>query len=69
MVTSVFLYIDSATSQRIPTRGAPTSGGTTVTLNVVSISNNYSELVGDLIITPGPGRPRAVARTGNREAR
>jgi Domain of unknown function (DUF4436) len=54
MVTTVVLYVDGATSQRIPVHGAPTSGGTTVTLDVVSISSNYSELVGDLIIRPGP---------------
>jgi Domain of unknown function (DUF4436) len=55
MLTSVVLYVDGAGSQRIPTRGAPASGGTTVTLDVVSIKNDYSELVGDLIIRPGPG--------------
>ena len=54
MVTSVVLYIDGAASQRIPAHGTPTSGGTTVTLDAVSISNNYRELVGDLIIKPGP---------------
>ncbi|MGO9031619.1 DUF4436 domain-containing protein [Mycobacterium sp.] len=54
MVTTVVLYVDGAASQRIPAHGAPTSAGTTVTLDVVSISNNYSELVGDLIIKPGP---------------
>jgi Domain of unknown function (DUF4436) len=54
MVTSVALYVDGIASQRIPTHGAPTSGGTTVTLDVVSISKTYSELVGDLIIKPGP---------------
>jgi Domain of unknown function (DUF4436) len=54
MVTTVVLYVDGATSQRSPVHGAPTSGGTTVTLDVVSISSNYSELVGDLIIRPGP---------------
>jgi hypothetical protein len=54
MITSVVLYINGAASQRIPVHGAPTSGGTTVTLDVVSISSNYSELVGDLIIRPGP---------------
>ena len=54
MITSVVLYVDGAASQRIPVHGAPTSAGTTVTLDVVSISNNYSELVGDLIIRPGP---------------
>jgi Domain of unknown function (DUF4436) len=54
MVTTVVLYVDGVASQRIPAHGAPTSAGTTVTLDVVSISNNYSELVGDLIIKPGP---------------
>jgi hypothetical protein len=54
MVTTVVLYVDGAASQRIPAHGAPASAGTTVTLDVVSISNNYSELVGDLIIRPGP---------------
>lgn len=54
MLTSVVLYVDGAASQRIPIHGAPTSGGTTVTLDVVSISNTYNELVGDLIIRPGP---------------
>jgi hypothetical protein len=54
MVTTVVLYVDGATSQRIPAHGAPTSAGTTVTLDVVSISNTYNELVGDLIIKPGP---------------
>jgi Domain of unknown function (DUF4436) len=54
MITSVILYVDGAASQRIPTHGAPTSGGTTVTLNLVSISNDYSQLVGDLVIRPGP---------------
>jgi hypothetical protein len=54
MATSVVLYINGSASQRIPAHGAPTSGGTTVTLDVVSISSNYSELVGDLIIRPGP---------------
>jgi Domain of unknown function (DUF4436) len=55
MTTTVVLYIDSTASQRIPAQGAPTSDGTTVTLDVVSISSNYSELVGDLIVKPGPG--------------
>ena len=54
MITTVVLYVEGAASQRIPAHGAPTSGGTTVSLDVVSISNNYSELVGDLIIRPGP---------------
>lgn len=54
MITSVILYVDGAASQRIPTHGAPASGGTTVTMNLVSISNDYSQLVGDLVIRPGP---------------
>ena len=54
MITSVVLYINGSASQHIPVHGAPTSGGTTVTLDVVSISSNYSELVGNLIIRPGP---------------
>jgi Domain of unknown function (DUF4436) len=54
MITSVVLYVDSVADQRIPAHGTPTSGGTTVALNVVSISNTYNELVGDLVIRPGP---------------
>src|SRR6202000_528866 len=54
MAASVLLYVNSAASQRIPAHSVATSGGTTVTLDAVSISNNYRELVGDLIIKPGP---------------
>jgi hypothetical protein len=54
MITSVVLYVNGAASQHIPAHGVATSGGTTVTLDAVSISNNYRELVGDLIIKPGP---------------
>jgi Domain of unknown function (DUF4436) len=54
MITTVALYVDGAASQRIPAHGAPTTGGTTVTLDVVGISNTYDELVGDLVIRPGP---------------
>ena len=54
MMTSVILYVDGAASQRIPTHGTPTSGGTTVAMNLVTISNDYSQLVGDLVIRPGP---------------
>ncbi|MEZ0364262.1 DUF4436 domain-containing protein [Mycobacterium sp. pUA109] len=54
MVTSIVLYHDGAASQRVATHGAPTGSGTTVTLNVVTIQNTYSELVGDLIVRPGP---------------
>jgi hypothetical protein len=54
MVTSVYLYLDSIASQRIPTHGARSTGGTTVTLNVVNIQDNYSAFVGDLIVKPGP---------------
>jgi hypothetical protein len=53
MLTSIVLYVDGAGSQRIPVHGAPTASGTTVTLDVVSIQNNYSELVADLIVKPG----------------
>jgi Domain of unknown function (DUF4436) len=54
MVTSAVLYHDDVASQRIPTRRTPTVGGTTVTLNVESIQNDYSAFVGDLIVKPGP---------------
>src|ERR1700753_2922634 len=54
MAASVVLYVNGAASQRIPGHSVATSGGTTVTLDAVSISNNYRELVGDLIIKPGP---------------
>ena len=49
------LYVDGAASQRIPAHGAATSDGTTVTLDLVSIKSDYSELVGDIVIRPGPG--------------
>ena len=54
MLTSVVLYIDGEGAQRVPARGAPTSSGTTVTFNVANIQNSYSELVGDLVVKPGP---------------
>jgi hypothetical protein len=54
MLTSIVLYVDGAGSQRISVHGAPTGSGTTVMLDVVSIQNNYSELVADLIVKPGP---------------
>ena len=54
MITTVVLYVDGAPSQRIPTHGTPTSDGTTVSLNLVTIQKDYSELVGDLIVKPGP---------------
>jgi hypothetical protein len=54
MVTSVILYVDGAVFQHISTHDAPSGGGTTVTLDVVSIQNNYGELVGDLIVRPDP---------------
>jgi Domain of unknown function (DUF4436) len=54
MVTSVVLYVDGAVFQHISTHDAPSAGGTTVTLDVVSIQNNYGELVGDLIVRPDP---------------
>jgi Domain of unknown function (DUF4436) len=55
MITTVVLYVDGAASQRIPARGAPTGDGTAVTLDLVSIKSDYSELVGDIVIRPGPG--------------
>ncbi|HME78140.1 MAG TPA: DUF4436 domain-containing protein [Mycobacterium sp.] len=55
MITTIVLYVDGAASQRIPAHGAPTSDGTTVTLDLVSIKSDYSELVGDIVIRPGPG--------------
>src|ERR1700729_837626 len=54
MAASVVLYVNGAASQRIPAHSVATGGGTTVTLDAVSISNNYRELVGDLVIKPGP---------------
>ncbi len=32
----------------------PTRSGSTVTFDVVAVQNNYTELVGDLIVRPGP---------------
>jgi hypothetical protein len=55
MIASVALYVEGAATHRIPSLGPPASGGTTVTLDVQSIQNNYSQLVGDLIVSPGPG--------------
>jgi hypothetical protein len=55
IITVTVLYFDTAESQRAPAVGRPTGSGTTVTLNVVSIANTYNELVGDLVIKPGPG--------------
>jgi Domain of unknown function (DUF4436) len=54
MLTSIVLYVDGAGSQRISIQGTPTASGTTATLDVVAIQNNYSELVADLIVKPGP---------------
>jgi hypothetical protein len=54
MLTSIVLYVDGAGSQRISVQGAPTRSGTTATLDVVNLQNNYSELVADLIVKPGP---------------
>ena len=54
MIASIVLYIDGAAIHRIPTQGPPISGGTTVTLDVESIENNYRELVGNLVVSPGP---------------
>ena len=54
MIASVVLYIDGVGPHRISTHGPATSSGTTVTLDVENVQNNYSELVGDLIVSPGP---------------
>jgi hypothetical protein len=54
ILTSTVLYIDGEGAGRVKSRGAPTKTGTTVTFDVAIIQNNYSELVGDLIVKPGP---------------
>lgn len=54
MVTWVAVYGDGAASESVAAQGMPTSGGTTVTVNLANVQNNYSELVGDLIIRVGP---------------
>jgi hypothetical protein len=54
MIASVALYVEGAATHRIPSLGPPASGGTTVTLDVQSIQNSYSQLVGNLIVSPGP---------------
>jgi hypothetical protein len=54
MLTSVILYVNGAASERIPAHGTPTASGTTVTFDVVAVQNSYTELVGDLIVKPGP---------------
>ena len=55
MVASLVLYVSGSASQHIPARGAPTGDGTTVTMDIENIQNNYSELVCNLIVRPGPG--------------
>ncbi len=54
VLTTVVLYVDGEGAQRAPIRGTPTRGDTTATFNVANIENSYSELVGDLIVKPGP---------------
>jgi Domain of unknown function (DUF4436) len=54
MIMSIVVYINSLASQHISARSGINSDGTAVTLNVVGVSNDYRELVGDLIIQPGP---------------
>ncbi len=54
MVTSIVLYIDGASSRHVSSDAAPAGGGTTVTLNIESIQSNYSVLMGNLAISPGP---------------
>ncbi len=53
MIMSIVVYINSLASQHISARSMINSDGTAVTLNVVGVSNDYRELVGDLIIQPG----------------
>lgn len=53
MVTSVALYINGAAPHRIPDTGPPALSGTTVTLDIQSIRNSYSELVADVRISTG----------------
>jgi hypothetical protein len=54
ILTSTVLYVDGEGAGRVKSHGAPTKSGTTVTFNVAIIQNSYSELVGDLIVKPGP---------------
>jgi hypothetical protein len=54
ILASTVLYVDGEGAGRVKSRGAPTKSGTTVTFNVANIQNNYSELVGDLVVKPGP---------------
>src|ERR1700728_3387082 len=54
ILTSTVLYVDGEGAGRVKSRGVPTKSGTTVTFDVAIIQNNYSELVGDLIVKPGP---------------
>jgi len=55
MVASIVLAVNGAASQSVLAHGRPTSSGTTVTLNLVTVQNSYGELVGDLAVKPGPG--------------
>ena len=55
MLASIALYVEGAATHLIPSLGLPASSGTTVTLDVQSIQNTYSQLVGDLTVSPGPG--------------
>jgi hypothetical protein len=54
MITSVALYVRGATTERISLDGPPDTGKTTATLDIQSIQSNYSQLVGNLIVSPGP---------------
>src|ERR1700753_3321909 len=54
-IASLVLYVDGSASHAISARGEPTADGTTVTMDVENVQNNYSELVCNLIVRPGPG--------------
>src|SRR6201992_491161 len=54
MIASLVLYVDGSASHAISARGEPTADGTTVTMDVENVQNNYSELVCNLIVKPGP---------------
>lgn len=54
MIISIVLYIDGAAYHRVSSDGRTASSGTAVTLNIESIQSNYSVLMGNLVVSPGP---------------
>lgn len=54
MITSVALYVRGATTRRISLDVPTDNGKATATLDIQSIQQNYSQLVGNLIVSPGP---------------